>query len=114
MSVDSSVLLPKTPQPLLPPVFYLQVDNDTTWNESHTSTAARMAAGSVVELAVRVAKGELKVGRDNQSRFSIHFLFFQTERVFAAERSAVWQHSVAGCIQLAVVLSAVTAAWRRQ
>ncbi|KAM9830288.1 histone deacetylase 7 isoform 1-T1 [Syngnathus typhle] len=38
------------------------VDNDTIWNESHTSTAARMAAGSVVELAVRVAKGELKNG----------------------------------------------------
>ncbi|XP_060931244.1 histone deacetylase 7 [Limanda limanda] len=38
------------------------VDNDTIWNESHTSTAARMAAGSVVELACRVAKGELKNG----------------------------------------------------
>uniref|UniRef100_A0A3P8UUV4 Histone deacetylase n=1 Tax=Cynoglossus semilaevis TaxID=244447 RepID=A0A3P8UUV4_CYNSE len=38
------------------------VDNDTIWNESHTSTASRMAAGSVVELAHRVAKGELKNG----------------------------------------------------
>lgn len=38
-----------------------QVDNDTIWNESHTSTASRMAAGSVIELAFRVAKGELKV-----------------------------------------------------
>ncbi|KAM6982990.1 histone deacetylase 7 [Tautogolabrus adspersus] len=38
------------------------VDNDTTWNESHTSTASRMAAGSVVELAFRVAKRELKNG----------------------------------------------------
>ncbi|XP_042348465.1 histone deacetylase 7 isoform X2 [Plectropomus leopardus] len=38
------------------------VDNDTIWNESHTSTASRMAAGSVVELAFRVAKGELKNG----------------------------------------------------
>ncbi|XP_070695597.1 histone deacetylase 7 [Pempheris klunzingeri] len=38
------------------------VDNDTTWNEAHTSTASRMAAGSVVELAFRVAKGELKNG----------------------------------------------------
>ncbi|KAG7280821.1 hypothetical protein CRUP_010803, partial [Coryphaenoides rupestris] len=36
------------------------VDNDTIWNESHTSTASRMAAGSVTELAFRVAKGELK------------------------------------------------------
>ncbi|XP_015248878.1 PREDICTED: histone deacetylase 7 isoform X2 [Cyprinodon variegatus] len=38
------------------------VDNDTIWNESHTSTASRMAAGSVVELTFRVAKGELKNG----------------------------------------------------
>uniref|UniRef100_A0A7N8XS59 histone deacetylase n=1 Tax=Mastacembelus armatus TaxID=205130 RepID=A0A7N8XS59_9TELE len=38
------------------------VDNDTIWNESHTSTASRMAAGSVIELAFRVAKRELKNG----------------------------------------------------
>ncbi|XP_062871881.1 histone deacetylase 7 [Trichomycterus rosablanca] len=38
------------------------VDNDTIWNEMHTSTAARMAAGSVTELSFRVAKGELKNG----------------------------------------------------
>ncbi|XP_068997068.1 histone deacetylase 7 isoform X2 [Embiotoca jacksoni] len=38
------------------------VDNDTIWNESHTSTASRMAAGSVVELSFRVGKGELKNG----------------------------------------------------
>ncbi|XP_074498975.1 histone deacetylase 7 isoform X1 [Sebastes fasciatus] len=38
------------------------VDNDTIWNESHTSTASRMAAGSVVELSSRVARGELKNG----------------------------------------------------
>uniref|UniRef100_A0A8C1Z4W8 histone deacetylase n=1 Tax=Cyprinus carpio TaxID=7962 RepID=A0A8C1Z4W8_CYPCA len=38
------------------------VDNDTIWNEMHTSTASRMAAGSVTELAFRVAKGELKNG----------------------------------------------------
>uniref|UniRef100_A0A4W5P5R0 Histone deacetylase domain-containing protein n=1 Tax=Hucho hucho TaxID=62062 RepID=A0A4W5P5R0_9TELE len=39
-----------------------QVDNDTIWNETHTSTASRLAAGSVTELALRVAKGELKNG----------------------------------------------------
>lgn len=57
------------------------MDNDTTWNESHTSTAARMAAGSVVELAFRVAKGELKVGEEGREggesikiRFTINFL----------------------------------------
>ncbi|KAF5888719.1 histone deacetylase 7, partial [Clarias magur] len=38
------------------------VDNDTIWNEMHTSTASRTAAGSVTELTFRVAKGELKNG----------------------------------------------------
>uniref|UniRef100_A0A8C4SXL0 histone deacetylase n=1 Tax=Erpetoichthys calabaricus TaxID=27687 RepID=A0A8C4SXL0_ERPCA len=38
------------------------VDSDTIWNEMHTSTSARMAAGCVTELAFRVAKGELKNG----------------------------------------------------
>ncbi|KAL0977833.1 hypothetical protein UPYG_G00161890 [Umbra pygmaea] len=38
------------------------VDNDTVWNESHTSTASRLAAGSVTELALKVAQGELKNG----------------------------------------------------
>uniref|UniRef100_A0A674EEN0 Histone deacetylase n=1 Tax=Salmo trutta TaxID=8032 RepID=A0A674EEN0_SALTR len=38
------------------------VDNDTIWNETHTSTASRLAAGSVTELALRVAQGELKNG----------------------------------------------------
>uniref|UniRef100_A0A3B1JEU0 Histone deacetylase n=1 Tax=Astyanax mexicanus TaxID=7994 RepID=A0A3B1JEU0_ASTMX len=38
------------------------IDHDTIWNEMHTSTASRMAAGSVTELAFRVAKGELKNG----------------------------------------------------
>uniref|UniRef100_A0A4W5KBV8 histone deacetylase n=1 Tax=Hucho hucho TaxID=62062 RepID=A0A4W5KBV8_9TELE len=38
------------------------VDNDTIWNEMHTSTASRLAAGSVTELALRVAQGELKNG----------------------------------------------------
>uniref|UniRef100_A0A673KE10 histone deacetylase n=1 Tax=Sinocyclocheilus rhinocerous TaxID=307959 RepID=A0A673KE10_9TELE len=41
---------------------FRQVDNDTIWNEMHTSTASRLAAGSVTELAFRVAKGELKNG----------------------------------------------------
>ncbi|KAJ7999624.1 hypothetical protein DPEC_G00196330 [Dallia pectoralis] len=38
------------------------VDNDTFWNETHTSTASRLAAGSVTELALKVAQGELKNG----------------------------------------------------
>ena len=37
------------------------VDSDTTWNELHTAGAARMAAGCVIELAFRVAQGDIKV-----------------------------------------------------
>lgn len=38
-----------------------QVDSDTIWNEVHSSSAARLAVGSVVELVFKVAAGELKV-----------------------------------------------------
>ncbi|KAF7656575.1 hypothetical protein LDENG_00039010 [Lucifuga dentata] len=38
------------------------VDNDTVWNEIHTSTASRLAAGCVTDLALKVAQGELKNG----------------------------------------------------
>uniref|UniRef100_A0A7N6AG38 histone deacetylase n=1 Tax=Anabas testudineus TaxID=64144 RepID=A0A7N6AG38_ANATE len=38
------------------------VDSDTIWNEVHSSTAARLAVGSVVELVFKVATGELKNG----------------------------------------------------
>ncbi|XP_062314056.1 histone deacetylase 7-like isoform X1 [Osmerus eperlanus] len=38
------------------------VDSDTVWNETHTPTASRTAAGSVTELAFKVAQGELKNG----------------------------------------------------
>lgn len=38
------------------------VDSDTTWNEMHTSSAARMAAGCVIDLAFKVATGELRNG----------------------------------------------------
>ncbi|KAM7028316.1 LOW QUALITY PROTEIN: histone deacetylase 7 [Acridotheres tristis] len=37
------------------------VDSDTIWNELHSSNAARWAAGSVTELAFKVATRELKV-----------------------------------------------------
>ncbi|XP_065053795.1 histone deacetylase 4-like isoform X2 [Rhopilema esculentum] len=40
----------------------LGVDADTIWNESHSANAARMAAGSVIELSMKVATGELKNG----------------------------------------------------
>lgn len=39
----------------------VKVDSDTVWNEVHSSSAARLAVGSVVELVFKVASGELKV-----------------------------------------------------
>ncbi|XP_067572230.1 histone deacetylase 5 isoform X5 [Pseudorca crassidens] len=38
------------------------VDSDTVWNEMHSSSAVRMAVGCLVELAFKVATGELKNG----------------------------------------------------
>ncbi|XP_055893075.1 histone deacetylase 4-like isoform X3 [Biomphalaria glabrata] len=38
------------------------VDSDTVWNDIYTATAARTAAGCVIELACRVAAGDLKNG----------------------------------------------------
>ncbi|XP_076319708.1 histone deacetylase 4-like isoform X3 [Tachypleus tridentatus] len=38
------------------------VDSDTVWNELHTASASRMAAGCVIELAMKVATGEVKNG----------------------------------------------------
>uniref|UniRef100_A0ACB8EUJ7 Histone deacetylase 5 n=2 Tax=Sphaerodactylus townsendi TaxID=933632 RepID=A0ACB8EUJ7_9SAUR len=36
------------------------VDSDTVWNEMHSSSAVRMAVGCLLELAFKVASGELK------------------------------------------------------
>jgi len=38
------------------------VDSDTYWNENYTSQAAKIAAGTVLELSTLVARGELKNG----------------------------------------------------
>lgn len=38
------------------------MDSDTIWNEVHSSGAARLAVGCVVELVFKVATGELKNG----------------------------------------------------
>lgn len=46
---------------LKPALLPLQVDSDTVWNEMHSSSAVRMAVGCLVELAFKVAAGELKV-----------------------------------------------------
>uniref|UniRef100_A0A452HVT8 Histone deacetylase n=1 Tax=Gopherus agassizii TaxID=38772 RepID=A0A452HVT8_9SAUR len=47
----------------LPLWFYIhRVDSDTIWNEVHSSGAARLAVGCVIELVFKVATGELKNG----------------------------------------------------
>lgn len=46
---------------LKPALLLPQVDSDTVWNEMHSSSAVRMAVGCLVELAFKVAAGELKV-----------------------------------------------------
>ncbi|XP_014285163.1 histone deacetylase 4 isoform X4 [Halyomorpha halys] len=38
------------------------VDSDTTWNDIHTAPAARMAVGSVVDLAFKTAAGDIRNG----------------------------------------------------
>ncbi|XP_070800847.1 histone deacetylase 5-like [Pituophis catenifer annectens] len=38
------------------------VDSDTVWNELHSSSAVRLAVGCLLELAFKVASGELKNG----------------------------------------------------
>lgn len=40
----------------------LGVDLDTTWNEHHTASAARMAAGCVIDLSLKAARGEIRNG----------------------------------------------------
>lgn len=39
------------------------MDSDTIWNEVHSSSAARLAVGSVVELVFKVATQEVKVNK---------------------------------------------------
>ncbi|KAF4087129.1 hypothetical protein AMELA_G00092490 [Ameiurus melas] len=56
--LDSSV----TPMFVRLPCGGIGVDSDTIWNEVHSSSAARLAVGSVVELVFKVAAGELKNG----------------------------------------------------
>jgi len=53
-----------------------QVDNDTIWNEVHSSSAARLAVGSVVELVFKVASGELKVSLGTWARLFAKLDFF--------------------------------------
>ncbi|XP_057192369.1 histone deacetylase 4 isoform X1 [Triplophysa rosa] len=56
--LDSSL----TPMFVRLPCGGIGVDSDTIWNEVHSSSAARLAVGSVVDLVFKVASGELRNG----------------------------------------------------
>lgn len=56
---------------LKPALLPLQVDSDTVWNEMHSSSAVRMAVGCLVELAFKVAAGELKVSECGLARAGV-------------------------------------------
>uniref|UniRef100_UPI00398EBE7F histone deacetylase 4 n=1 Tax=Pristiophorus japonicus TaxID=55135 RepID=UPI00398EBE7F len=51
-----------TPMFVMLPCGGLGVDSDTIWNEIHSSSAARLAVGCVIELVFKVATKELKNG----------------------------------------------------
>uniref|UniRef100_A0A8C3IX53 Histone deacetylase n=1 Tax=Chrysemys picta bellii TaxID=8478 RepID=A0A8C3IX53_CHRPI len=62
------------------------VDSDTVWNEMHSSSAVRMAVGCLVELAFKVASGELKVSPPHISLLSCllrGFCFFNSVAIAA-------------------------------
>uniref|UniRef100_A0A8C1TTE4 Histone deacetylase n=1 Tax=Cyprinus carpio TaxID=7962 RepID=A0A8C1TTE4_CYPCA len=58
--LDSKTFTIQNEDPLI--IYSDSVDSDTVWNEVHSSSAARLAVGSVVELVFKVASGELKNG----------------------------------------------------
>lgn len=52
-----------------------QVDSDTIWNEVHSSSAARLAVGSVAELVFKVATRELKVSKNCWNKLLLFMVF---------------------------------------
>ncbi|XP_076326212.1 histone deacetylase 5-like isoform X2 [Tachypleus tridentatus] len=69
------------------------VDLDTVWNELHTASAARMAAGCVTELSLKVATREVKngfavvrpPGHHAESQQAMGFWFFNSLAIAARQ-----------------------------
>lgn len=68
-----------------------QVDSDTIWNEVHSSSAARLAVGSVVELVFKVATAELKVNRNRTRLVTPAISFLSFPRRQRTRRKTLWR-----------------------
>ncbi|XP_046651457.1 histone deacetylase 4-like isoform X4 [Daphnia pulicaria] len=69
------------------------VDSDTTWNDIHTPSAARMAAGCVIDLAFKAAMGEIRngfaivrpPGHHAEAQQAMGFCFFNSVAIAAKQ-----------------------------
>ncbi|KAK2110715.1 Histone deacetylase 5 [Saguinus oedipus] len=76
--LDSKKLLGELARPISQKMYAvlpcggIGVDSDTVWNEMHSSSAVRMAVGCLLELAFKVAAGELKGGKEVSAGIKVY------------------------------------------